>query len=469
MNWRHSLLGKVAAFIMLGVFIAYIVGAGAGFVVLDGVQREQWRNQAEFNAQIASSVVRGVFTSVVVHSNPSGQVTSIVSDFPIGNDSTILFTGYNPSDVLALVAAQTRHDVWFFAPVATDGSFVSTAESRGHASGTAIVFEGAAAPRPDRAAFYVGNARIGGTEHMVSALPVIGTDGAMQGLLVTSIGRTADLLSSRNEMAFRALFALLVVLAFTAALVAVLMRRLFRPVPVLIESLKRIADNDTGVVTPFTGRDDEIGQLADAIETLREAVVEREHLREAREATLQFEYMAHHDSLTGLPNRAHLNKRLDEVLETARTGRPINFLMFDLDRFKAVNDTHGHAVGDVLLTAVASRILLLLGPDDLAARLGGDEFAIIQNVARDAEVEGRRLGERIVEMLGAPFVIGDLELVIGASVGVTRAPIDGTTPHEILTRADIALYASKHRGRGTYALFQKGMDVERRRMFAAVS
>lgn len=456
-SWRHSLLGKVAAFVLLCVFLAYGAGAGAGFIMLERGSREQWRNQAAVNTQIVSSVIRNIYTTVAVENDAAGQVIGILSDMPLGDETSILTTGFNPVDVLSLAAAQTTHEVWLFQPDGASGRFVSTADSGGHAAGSEIVFSGDDAPTPERASFHIGFATVGGQEHMVSALPVTSSDGTIHGLVVSSIGRSADLFQTRNELVRQSLFVLMAVLAVTTALVAFLMRWLFRPVPILIQALTRIAGNDTGVVTPFQGRGDEIGRLADAIETLREAVVEREHLREAREATLQFEHMAHHDHLTGLPNRARLNKALDKAMEALAAGQETNFLMLDLDRFKAVNDTHGHAVGDALLVAVAHRLTLLLGPEDIAVRLGGDEFAVLQKVWQDSEKEGRGLAARLVAALCTPFVVNGLELQIGTSVGIARAPRDGQTAHELLTRSDLALYASKRRGRGMYEFYSDAL------------
>ncbi|WP_306410729.1 sensor domain-containing diguanylate cyclase [Ectorhizobium quercum] len=438
---------------LLGVFVAYGAGAAAGFLMLERGMREQWRNQAEMNAQIVSSVIRGIYTALVVEADAEGQVVRIVSELPIGDETSILSTGFNPVDVLALAAAQTRNEVWLFQKNEDGSGFVSTAGSGDNHAGVLITFDDSDAPSPDRASFFVGFATVDGVQHLVSALPVVASRGEVHGLVVSSIGQSAALFETRNALVKQSLLVLIAVLVVTTAIVAFLMRRLFRPVPVLIQALTRIANNDTGVATPFRGRNDEIGYLADAIETLREAVVEREHLREVREATLQFEHMAHHDSLTGLPNRAYLNKALAKATDSLSDGQRVNFLMLDLDLFKPVNDTHGHAVGDTLLVAVANRLSLLLGADDIAARLGGDEFAILQHVSHDSEKEGRRLAERIVETLGRPFVVDGLQLSIGGSVGIACAPEAGRDAHELFTRADAALYASKRQGRRTYAFY----------------
>lgn len=456
-SWRHSLLGKVAAYLLLCVLIAYGAGAATGIIMLERGLREQWRGQADMNTQIVSSVIRTIYTAVSVDADPRGQVVRIVSELPIGDEMSILTTGFHPVDVLALAAGQTRHEVWLMQPDAEQGGFVLAAGSTGADNGSHVTFIGDDAPLPDRASYFVGLAEIQGREHMVSALPVVSPTGQVNGLVVSSIGHTSDLFQMRNALVKQSLFVLIVVLGLTAILVVWLMRRVFRPVPVLIQALTRIARNDTGVITPFQARSDEIGRLASAIETLREAVVEREHLREVREATLKFEYMAHHDHLTGLPNRAQLNKALNRVVEAFPQGAEANLLLLDLDLFKAVNDTHGHAVGDALLVSVAHRLTLLLGPDDIAARFGGDEFAVIQHVAQDGQHAARRLAERIVETLGTPFVVEGIELRIGASVGIARAPADGRDAHELMTRADAALYTSKRLGRSTFEFYGEDM------------
>jgi diguanylate cyclase (GGDEF)-like protein len=288
---------------------------------------------------------------------------------------------------------------------------------------------------------------------------VVTPEGKLLGAVVSSIGQKQDLYQVRDRLVRQSLLILFAVLAVTAVLVTALMRRLFRPVPALIQAVARIARNDTGIVTPFLDRQDEIGRLAAAIETLREAVVEREHLRLVKEASLQLEYMAHHDALTALPNRAFFNKSLDKAVTTLPSGRRINILLFDLDRFKAVNDTFGHAAGDALLVAVGNRVMLTLGAEDIVARLGGDEFAIIQHVSRDAENEAGKLAERIVDALGTPFVINGETLAIGASVGIVSAPAADANSHDLLTNADIALYAAKNGGRGTFVFYRDGMAM----------
>lgn len=166
-----------------------------------------------------------------------------------------------------------------------------------------------------------------------------------------------------------------------------------------------------------------------------------------READARLRHLAEHDSLTGLPNRALFAARLQQAM----AGAGCALHCFDLDRFKEVNDTLGHAFGDRLLLAVASRVQALIGPADLLARLGGDEFAVIQPGAGPAEA--RRLARRIVAALAEPFRIGGISVRTGASVGFVLAPAQAETPERALQHADIAMYAAKGEGGSRIAAF----------------
>ncbi len=188
--------------------------------------------------------------------------------------------------------------------------------------------------------FFTGFTEIGGEEYFVSYLPIQNNQGELLGAVVASVGTAETLLETRAVFYRNTLIILALIMALTGAAIVLVMRRLFHPVPALIQSLKRIAEDDTGNVTPYQQRRDEIGQLATAIETLRAAVVEREHLRQVRETAREMEHLAHHDPLTGLPNRTFMIKCVESSLEEmAQSGSPINIMLMDLDRFKPVNDT----------------------------------------------------------------------------------------------------------------------------------
>jgi diguanylate cyclase (GGDEF)-like protein len=168
--------------------------------------------------------------------------------------------------------------------------------------------------------------------------------------------------------------------------------------------------------------------------------------------------LADRDALTGLANRKALRERLQERLAAAaRTGAATAVLYVDLDRFKAVNDTLGHPIGDALLRKVAERFKSALRGGDVVARIGGDEFAVIQSDAPQPAA-ATALATRLVDLIGRAYAIEGHMLHIGASVGVAIAPGDGYEPDVLLKNADLALYRAKGEGRGCYRFFEPGMD-----------
>jgi diguanylate cyclase (GGDEF)-like protein len=180
-------------------------------------------------------------------------------------------------------------------------------------------------------------------------------------------------------------------------------------------------------------------------------------IRKATEA--RADAMARRDPLTGLPNRLLLRERLAEALaRLARTGECCALLLIDLDRFKPVNDTLGHPIGDALLETVADRLRSTVRPTDTVARIGGDEFVILQAGIRDA-AGTQALARRVVDLIGRTYMVEGHLLTIGASVGVALAPEDGTDADRLLKNADLALYRAKLDGRGTYRFFEPEMDA----------
>ncbi|WP_282588887.1 putative bifunctional diguanylate cyclase/phosphodiesterase [Lichenifustis flavocetrariae] len=168
--------------------------------------------------------------------------------------------------------------------------------------------------------------------------------------------------------------------------------------------------------------------------------------------------LAERDALTGLANRKALRDRLVERLASAaRTGDATAVLYVDLDRFKAVNDTLGHPLGDALLRKVAERFKSALRDGDVVARIGGDEFAVIQSNAPQPAA-ATALATRLVDLISRAYAIDGHMLHIGASVGVAIAPDDGYEPDVLLKNADLALYRAKAEGRGCHRFFEPGMD-----------
>lgn len=175
------------------------------------------------------------------------------------------------------------------------------------------------------------------------------------------------------------------------------------------------------------------------------------------EAQDRLRQLALHDMLTGLCNRYSFVTQLSDECELlVRNGQAFAILMIDLDRFKAINDTLGHPVGDLLLKSVAQRLRRVARGCDLIARIGGDEFAIIARNIADREV-ARDLAEEIVEALSCPFMLDGYVAEIGASVGVTLAPTDSSDAETLTQQADVALYRAKHEGRGRTCLFDPSL------------
>ena len=183
---------------------------------------------------------------------------------------------------------------------------------------------------------------------------------------------------------------------------------------------------------------------------------------ETREQAAQHQAM--HDQLTGLANRALLEDRLNQALSRVRRdGASVALLALDLDRFKQVNDTLGHAAGDLLVQEVGRRLQGLLRETDTVARIGGDEFAIIQSAPR-SEGDVRRLCARVIEALGEPFLLRGREARVGVSVGAVFAGKESADAAELIRKADITMYRAKSSGRNCYRIFSEEMDaaVQRR-------
>jgi diguanylate cyclase (GGDEF)-like protein len=185
-------------------------------------------------------------------------------------------------------------------------------------------------------------------------------------------------------------------------------------------------------------------------------VVTFEDVTEKRRNEAQIAFMAHHDALTGLPNRTLFQEHLEAAATRLGDGKPFAVLCLDLDHFKDVNDTLGHAAGDELLRLVAGRLRHCVRDRDVIARLGGDEFAIVLDCASGGTGPAASLAARIVESIGAPYDVQGHSLVIGTSIGIALAE-PGVEAADLLKRADIALYRAKEE-RGTFVFFEPGMD-----------
>ena len=182
-------------------------------------------------------------------------------------------------------------------------------------------------------------------------------------------------------------------------------------------------------------------------------------LRERRKADEAIRFLAQRDPLTRLCNRHRFEQDLESALARTERGTGFAILCLDLDHFKQVNDTLGHAIGDKLLQAVANRLQKEVRKSDIVARLGGDEFAIIQE-SGEQPIGSMELAMRLVERISDPYQIDGHQVVIGTSVGIALAPSDGKDAAELMMHADLALYRSKADGRGVFRMFKSEMDAK---------
>ena len=216
--------------------------------------------------------------------------------------------------------------------------------------------------------------------------------------------------------------------------------------------------NRSGDVSTFSADD---RRLCETFASHASVLLENDRLTQslARVTELQekLRYQAFHDVLTGLPNRALFSERVAKALaRSAGTGRPPAVLFLDLDDFKLVNDTLGHAAGDEVLVVVADRLRDLVRAGDTAGRLGGDEFAVLLSGTQRADAE--RIAARVLQALSAPFPVHGREVSVHASIGVARGGVARQTADELLGNADMAMYAAKANGKHRYSVYDPKMQ-----------
>ncbi len=232
------------------------------------------------------------------------------------------------------------------------------------------------------------------------------------------------------------------------------------------EQLGLLCERQLAMTALEAAKRDAERQAQQASRAARKAIASSEALREEMTHRLETQsrlaHLATHDPLTGLPNRALLAEKLAQGIENSkRTGRSLVLLYLDLDHFKDVNDTLGHAAGDALLRIVAERLQACLRGDAMVARMGGDEFALW---VPDADASAASaLAHRIVARISEPVTIGGHRAFIGASVGCTLCPNDGEDVATLLSNGDIAMYRAKQEGRNCVQMFDNALNLEVRR------
>ncbi len=276
---------------------------------------------------------------------------------------------------------------------------------------------------------------------------------------------TVVLFADMRELRSRLLGTLLasaLILALATVASYLLSRRLQRiisdPILELSGTMRRVSESkDYSLRVAKTGND-EIGRLYDGFNEMLQEIEERNLVLRQRQEHLQ--QLAHFDTLTRLPNRVLFHDRLQQAMNLAlRTNQVIAVMFLDLDRFKDINDTLGHRIGDLLLQQVADRMSLVLRDCDTVARLGGDEFTIF---AQDIKTVNNacRIGQKLLDLFEIPYNLEGQQLYVTCSIGITLFPSDAETMDDLLMHADIAMYHAKADGKNTYRLYSREMNQQ---------
>ncbi|RTL51342.1 MAG: diguanylate cyclase [Rhodocyclaceae bacterium] len=225
----------------------------------------------------------------------------------------------------------------------------------------------------------------------------------------------------------------------------------FRPLTDAARQMRLMASGEVAPHPLEVARHDEVGELILGFNSLLKKLTDREDA--LRKSETRLAYLALHDPLTGLPNRAMLEDRLEQALVRAeRQHTQVALLFCDLDGFKPVNDIHGHDTGDEVLRLVAERLLEGRRKSDTVCRLGGDEFIILLADLEDARAMAENTAKEYVTRIAQPFQVRDLSLTLGISIGIALFPSTAGKAGHLLTCADTAMYAAKQAGRGRYTI-----------------
>jgi diguanylate cyclase (GGDEF)-like protein len=245
------------------------------------------------------------------------------------------------------------------------------------------------------------------------------------------------------------LTASLLMLVFMLAVLLVMLPRILRPLTDAANAMRDMAKGERKLEALEVVRDDEVGKLVSGFNVLVDRLAREEDARRASEERLQF--LAHHDSLTGLHNRAMLEDRMEQGLARAeRDGSQVALLFCDLDGFKMVNDLYGHDAGDAVLRQVAQRLSLGRRKMDTVARLGGDEFVILLVGLGDARVAAEAVARQCLAAIAEPFEFEGRRYAIGMSIGIALHAGLPVAPSYLLSQADIAMYHAKSKGKGNF-------------------
>lgn len=308
-------------------------------------------------------------------------------------------------------------------------------------------------PLHDRAmAGYRGNGltvNAEGVEELASMASVPST-----GWFVVARTPAAQAFESIYSMRSFMLSSSLLVIAALIGILLVVMPRVMRPLTEAARAIREMADGRRELAPLPVLREDEVGSLVRGFNHLVARLTDDEAALRASEARMQF--LAHHDSLTGLCNRAMLGDRLEQALARAeRDGGRFALLFCDLDCFKPINDEHGHRVGDLVLAEVAARLTAGRRQTDTVARLGGDEFVMLLSDLVDVRADAEQVARQCVAALREPYQIEGKTLALSVSIGVALHPGHSVSASQLMSQADIAMYRAKGAGKNGVAFFDE--------------
>lgn len=239
-------------------------------------------------------------------------------------------------------------------------------------------------------------------------------------------------------------------LSVVIIILLVLLPRMLGPLTLAARAIRKMADGSAPLTPLPVKRNDEVGSLVSGFNLLVARLLAKDAALRASEQRLEF--LAHHDPLTGLPNRSMLEDRLDLALARAeRDSTQVALLFCDLDGFKPINDLHGHQLGDEVLREVARRLGDGRRRSDTVARIGGDEFVILLSDLEDARLAAQAVAEQSLVSVSRPYDIQGLTLNLGVSIGIAVYTGKSVTPKHLLSQADMAMYLAKRAGKGQIA------------------
>ncbi len=278
-----------------------------------------------------------------------------------------------------------------------------------------------------------------------------------------------DLYRSNLNYVLMAFLVSLISMLFTLLLSSFLLKRIIAPIIKLTRTARKVTHLSNYSLRAEILSKDEVGELTRSFNEMldeiqrKDLVLEKtvaERTVELIQLNKKLQHQAFHDPLTGLANRMLFNDRLDVVLKHAqRFGKTVALMYFDLDHFKAINDTLGHDTGDELLIAVTTRMKAVIRENDTLCRIGGDEFTLmLSNIESTSDVE--QVAQKMLTAFSKPFFCNEHELSISSSIGISLYPEHSESKEQLKQFADIAMYHSKHSGRNNYCFFMQQMHKE---------